>query len=298
LGYNKWSIKDACCAWREGVWYVFFSAFDQQRSHLAAVRTEDWRQFSDFAFCLAGQDEGYVGMCSPDVVRSGDVYVLTFNSWGDKPGRPNQLFYMQSSDLTHWSERRPLAADLTRDARVIDGALAFAGDAWYLIYKQEQMPVIATAPSIDGPWRPVGDGRPALLMGDGRENGLTHENFQFIHIDGRWRLLCTNYPPHHPYLYTIGGTGEQMDDWLHWEDGYRLEIPGEPFNTVDRDNAAALHDGRQHDGYFYLIYAGKSEERADEFCGLASRRPWPRGWNKLGLARSRDLVNWHPAGSE
>ena len=49
-------------------------------------------------------------------------------------------------------------------------------------------------------------------------------------------------------------------------------------------------------GYFYLVYAGKNEERADEFRGLASRRPWPRGWNKLGLARSRDLAHWYPAG--
>ncbi|MEJ2151262.1 MAG: hypothetical protein P8Z40_17610, partial [Chloroflexota bacterium] len=73
-------------------------------------------------------------------------------------------------------------------------------------------------------------------------------------------------------------------------------IPEEAFNTVDRDNAAALCDWRARNGYFYLIYAGKNEERRDAFRGTASHRPWPRGWNKLALARSRDLVRWYPAG--
>ena len=46
-------------------------------------------------------------------------------------------------------------------------------------------------------------------------------------------------------------------------------------------------------GYFYLIYGGKNEKRQEEFAGTAAHgRPWPRGWNRLGLARSKDLTHW------
>jgi hypothetical protein len=30
-------------------------------------------------------------------------YVMTFNSWGDKPGKPNQLFYMTSEGRARFS---------------------------------------------------------------------------------------------------------------------------------------------------------------------------------------------------
>jgi hypothetical protein len=303
LHYTDWSIKDACCAWREGVFTLFFSAFDEQRSTITSVSTRDFIHFSDFLFCFDGRAEGTIGMCSPDIVQVTEGYVLTFNAWGDKPGSPNQLFYMQSTDLVNWSDRFPLASSLTAGVRAIDAALAFSGDVWTLIYKKEQSrrPVIAAAPSIDGLWQLVGDQGAQFFMADGRESELSHENFQFIEIDGRWRLICTDYAPdggvsHHPHLYSISGTGEAPEDWLRWENGYRLEIPAESFNTISRDNAAALCDWREQGGYFYLVYAGHNEERQQGFRGLASGRPWPRGWNKLGLARSRDLVQWHVPG--
>ncbi len=305
LAYPHWSIKDACCAWRQGAFHLFFSAFDEQRSRVASVTTRDFSNYSDFLFCFDGQAEGYIGMCSPDITQVNDAYYLTLNSWGDKPGSPNQLFYMRSNDLRHWSDRRPLAHNLTRGVRAIDAALACAGDTWYLVFKIEQSrrPVIASAPSLDGVWSLVGEEGALFYMSGGRESTSHHENFQFIEIDGRWRLLCTDYAPgdamsHHAHVYTISGTGEQREDWLRWEAGYRLDIPVEAFNTLSRDNAAALCDWRERDGYIYLIYAGNNAVRQSEFRGQASLRPWPRGWNKLGLARSRDLVRWFPPGVE
>jgi hypothetical protein len=294
LEYPQWSIKDACCTWRDGTFTLFFSAFDQERSHVAAVNTRDFREYSDLLFFF----DGHIGMCSPNIVHVGDAYYVSFNSWGDDPDNPNRLFSMQSGDLLHWSERRSLAANLTHGIGAIDAALAFSGNAWILFYKnlESKRPVVDTAPSLDGPWTLIGDGKPSLLMADGQENGLIHENFQIIELDGRWRLLSTDYSPHHPYLYTLNGTGGQPENWLRWESGYRLETTVELFNTIDQDNAAALCDWREHDGYYYLIYAGKTEHRKGEFCGTASHRPWPRGWNKLALSRSRDLLHWYPAG--
>ena len=59
-----------------------------------------------------------------------------------------------------------------------------------------------------------------LLMEYGNDNCLKHENFQIFKIDGKWRLLTTDYSPHHPYLYTMRGYGSRLEDWVHWEKGY------------------------------------------------------------------------------
>ena len=89
LSYPNWSIKDAAMAYRDGTFYVFFSAFyperGQVRSHVVEVSTRDFKHFSEPIFNFDGEEEGWIGMCSPDVQRLGGKYVMTFNSWGDKP---------------------------------------------------------------------------------------------------------------------------------------------------------------------------------------------------------------------
>jgi hypothetical protein len=102
-------------------------------------------------------------------------------------------------------------------------------------------------------------------------------------VDRKWRLLTTDYNPPSARLYTL----ENKRDWLKWGQGYELEIPVESFNTDNVANAAALYDCRKHDGYFYLIYAGRTEHKTYLH----------RGWNRLGLARSKDLIHWQPAGA-
>ena len=291
LSYPNWSIKDAAMAYRDGTFYVFFSAFyperGQVRSHVVEVSTRDFKHFSEPIFNFDGEEEGWIGMCSPDVQRLGGKFVMTFNSWGDKPGKPNLLFYMTSEDLVHWSQRQTLARNLTQDKRVIDAALAEADGGYYLIWKEgtqgHMKPRLAFAAALDQPFKFVGDGFPALLMADGNDNGLTHENYEFVHMKGKWYLLTTDYNPEGPYLYQLDpGSG-----WLKWTQGYRLQTPKEKFNTDHRDNAAALYDWRQYDGYYYLIYGGRMEGKT--FAG--------RGWNQLGLSRSRDLIQWSAAGS-
>jgi hypothetical protein len=290
LSYPNWSIKDAAMAYRGGTFYVFFSAFyldrGQVRSHVVEVSTRDFKLFSQPILNFDGEEEGWIGMCSPDVQSLGGRYVMTFNSWGDKPGKPNLLFYMTSDDLVHWSQRRTLAANLTEGKRVIDAALAEADGGYYLIWKEgtqgHMRPRLGSAAALDQPFKFVGDGFPALLMADGKDNGLTHENYEFVHTQGKWYLLATDYNPEGPYLYQLDpGSG-----WLKWTQGYRLETPKEQFNTDHRDNAAALYDWRQYDGYYYLIYGGRTEGKT--FAG--------RGWNQLGLARSKDLIHWSAPG--
>lgn len=290
LSYPDWSIKDTAMAYRGGTFYVFFSAFYQDRgrvrSHVVEVSTRDFKHFSAPILNLDGEEDGWIGMCSPDVQQLHGKYVMTFNSWGDKPGKPNQLFYMTSDDLIHWSHRQMLALNLTSegdDQHAIDAALAEADGGYYLAYKEQRpgtpkRPRMAFSTSLDGPFHFVGDGLPALLMADGKDNGLLHENYEFLHANNKWYLLTTDYVPQAPYLYTL----EPGSKWLKWTRGYTFNIPMEKFNTRNIANASTLYDWRKYDGYYYLLYAGHTE-------GETYAR---RGWNQLGLARSKDLIHW------
>jgi hypothetical protein len=47
-------------------------------------------------------------------------------------------------------------------------------------------------------------------------------------------------------------------------------------------DCAFLADWRQYDGYFYLFYAGSDDGDSFQL----------RGHGKIGVARSRDLVEW------
>jgi hypothetical protein len=305
LSYPNWSVKDAAMAYRDGTFYLFFSAFypdnGQVRSHVVEVSTQDFKHFSEPIFDFDGEEDGWIGMCSPDVQRIYGKYVMTFNSWGDKPGKPNQLFFETSDDLVHWSARRPLAVNLTQiggDQHPIDAALAAADGGYYLVYKEQtrgthSRPRMAFSTSLDGPFKYVGDGIVALLMKDGKDNGFFHENYEFLKTSGKWYMLTTDYlhnslnPRKYdvqaPYLYAL----EPGSHWLTWKGGYTLSIPGEKFNSESIANAAAIYDWRHYDGYYYLVYAGRTE-------GETYAR---RGWNQIGLARSKDLVHWSVPGS-
>ncbi|HEV2418013.1 MAG TPA: hypothetical protein VGX94_09420 [Terriglobia bacterium] len=292
LAYPHWSIKDAAIAYRDGVFYIFFSAFYEDRgrvrSHVAEVSTHNFKTYSSPILDFDGERAGWIGMCSPDVQKLGGIWELSFNSWGDDPKRPDQLFFMTSRDLVHWSPRRPLAANLTKGQGVIDLSVARTSNGYYAIWKQGRnprlmRPRLAAAAGLDGPWHLVGSGDVTLNMADGKENGLIHENFEFIWIDGILHLLSSDYPHgHHEYLYTLLNVARP----LAWGKGFELNVPSQSFNHMIPCDAAALYDWRKHDGYFYLIYAGRNEQTTYLH----------RGWNRLALSRSKDLVHWDPAG--
>ena len=65
-----------------------------------------------------------------------------------------------------------------------------------------------------------------------------------------------------------------------------MQIPLQNFNHATRVEAASLYDWRSHDGYFYLIYDTANEQKSSE----------GRGWKRIALARSNDLLRWSPAG--
>lgn len=312
LSYPDWSIKDFAVARRNSLFYVFFSAFYEDngrlRSHVVEITTPDFKTFSKPIMNFDGEGDGFIGMCSPDVQKLGNLWELSFNSWGDDPSHlHHRLFYMTSHDLVHWSPRHPFAENLTADEGADDLTVTRLGSWYYAMWKeaviphglprrtaaaQSQIPPwnyglrprLAVAKKLSGPWRFVGTGYPTLKMADGKENELIHENFEFIWIDGVLHVFSSAYPRgHHAYLYALLNEA----NLLAWGKGIEFEIPTEGFNKVVPYDAGAVYDWRKQGGYFYLIYAGHNDRST--YAG--------RGWNRLALARSKDLIHWTTPGS-
>jgi len=288
LDLGSWGIKDYGIAWNDGTVYAFSSAFYEDdgrvRSHVIGVHTKDFKKWSEPVFSIDGREDGWIGMCSPDCSKIGDTWYLTFNSWGDKEGCPNQLFYISSKDLVNWSSRKPLAHNVTKDVRAIDAAVAGAEGKIHLIYKENQTARVAVGASMDGEFRWIGDGLPRFARRDGGDSSW-HENYSFIKVANRWRLYCIGHQTT-PLIYTMKGPGERDEDWLDWIDGVTMFQEKERFNTDQSTQAPALLDLSSVDGYFYMIYGGRTE-------GITNLG---RGNYKMGLSRSTDLLNWYIAG--
>jgi hypothetical protein len=295
---EEWSVKDASMIYVEETeeFFLFFSAFfwvgDRVNSHVVSVKTKDWVNFSEPLFIWGGDDLGYYGLCSPEIHFYNDKYVLTYNGWGDKKGKLNQLYYAVSEDMEHWEKHQPLGREITKEYRAIDAALAFYDETYYLFFKDSKplghlprvdLTRVASAKELDGPWEFVYSGYATFIPQDTLDADKIYENFMLLQIDNVWYMQNSGYWPHNPYLYKIGGDPSEKGWWTVWEDGRRLDIPVQKgFNTAHQANAAHLKDWRKYDGYFYLIYAGNTENESF----------WTRGHNKLGLARSKDLINW------
>ena len=296
-----WSIKDAAMLERDGVFHLFCSAFfeheGQVRSHVVHVTTRDFRDYSEPLFLWNGMEDGWIGMCSPSVrEHDGEVY-LFYNSWGDKDRKPNQLFFARTTDLVKWEKHIPLAANLTAGARAIDAEGWFANGKVYVLFKQRarwedgrlgDRTRLAVADAPHREFAYPGDGFVEFLMPDGKPNGNIHENYCLFEVDGQMHVLTTDYRPavHAPYIYRMAGGATRDENWLRWDSGFKLAVPVERFNTNHNANAAFLADWRRRDGYFYLLYAGRTE-------GESFAR---RGDNRLGLARSTDLMHWEVPG--
>lgn len=274
--HPDWSVKDACVAANAGEYVIFFSAFfharGKERSHISAVRTRDFRVFSEPLFLWSGEADGWTGLCSPNISRIDDEFVLTFNSWGNEHpnGRKNQLFYSTSKDLLDWSIPKPLASNLTMGIRAIDAAITLQ-EVYFLVWKERQTPQFAFAESLDGEWtRMTG---PALGW---------FENAQFVHLPGGDYLLFTG-KGHQPILveieFSLSVDGPTITAGLPRQ----LFIPIQEFNTHDHANAAFLWSEAGPSGdTLYLIYAGSTE--GESHAG--------RGYNQLGIARSTDGISW------
>jgi hypothetical protein len=240
------------------------------------VSTKDFMTYSEPIINWSGQEQGWLGMASPNITLIDDTYYLTYNSWGDLEGKNNTLFYATSKDLKHWEKDKPLAQNIVSGTRAIDAAIMARGDKIYLVYKDHQTPKIAVADSINSDhWQIIGS-----------PNSGWFENGQFIEIDDKVHLLTTGRPNNEEVpvivLMQMNGNGDDLKDWLQWSVKKIIDFPREDFNTHKVATGAFIADWRKYNGHFYCLYSGKTE----------SKSHLGRGNHKIALSRSLDLLNW------
>lgn len=294
-------VKDQAIVWAGGRWHMLFSEVTDDaalrggvRWNVASATSTDLLEWSKPVPWPA--QPGVIGVASPDIVRSPTgTFVATYDSGpGEAGGGQSKLYYRTSVDLTHWSVPHRLARSLAPGAsdRMIDPALAWTGHGLILGYKsgtahQHFEIAWSRSGSLAGPW--VSVGRPDIsLYGD------TVENFEFLTVGGRWRLVATSNLLDQPWMFALAGNPDVPASWLHWTSGTELHIPGQAWDTgtgissvgYEHANSVFLCDAHARGGYYYATYAGSDE--LTQFGG------W--GHAKIGIARSTDLVHWQVPG--
>lgn len=298
-------VKDQALIWAGGRWHMLFSEVTDDAALPGGVRWDIATATStDLVHWSAPvpwpTQRGVIGVVSPDVVRSPrGTFVVTYDSGpGQVGGGQAKLYYRTSTDLETFSAPHPLALGLHPAARdrMIDPALAWTGHGLILGYKygppttggaQHFEVAWSRRGSLAGPWVLVG--RPALsLYGD------TVENFEFLTIDGRWRLVATSNTLDQPWMFTVAGDPADPASWLHYTNATELQIPSRPWDsapgvssvTYEHANSVFLCDAHAADGYYYATFAGSDELTAFDGWGHA----------EIGIARSTDLVHWQVPG--
>lgn len=272
------AAKDVAVRLVDGRWRMLFSHVreDPFRFRIGLTDSADLTSWSTVQ--LWDQPE-VGGVASPDVTRDRNgAYIVTYNSHTRDVNGLNKLYARTSPDFRSWSPPQRLALSVRPEPtdRLIDAAIAHTPNGLILGYNhQEDRFELAWSPSgsIDGPWRRLGVADTGPF-----------ENYQFLMIDGVWHMLGTTVPVHHERLYRLSGPPDRPQSWLHWELVRELDVPSEAWNHPPGEiaNAAFLCDARALDGHWYLFYAGSTE--LDRFGG--------RGYAKIGVARSLDLVRW------
>lgn len=279
-------IKNQTVLLHEGKFWVFaFQRFDDgpagpDTSSAGVFTTRDFREWETL------EPPALSALSTSDVLDvDGGWHLVTQGAPSTSSG-PLRLLHSTSKDLFTWETLKELAPQNEPTQRQIDGALAFADGHFWLGYKGEQDFYVmrSEGPELDGRWQSPQRASAA---------GEWAEAFHFIELDGVWHLVATGRDPkgfrcpnpytcsHEPFIYRRDG-----DDWTKWVDKRQLKIQVEDWNREAHANGASLNDWRAHDGWYYLFYSGSND--GERFAG--------RGHCKLGVARSKNLVDWRLAG--
>jgi hypothetical protein len=291
VSYDHAAVRDIGVRMVHGRWHLAFTSAvgNGPTWRIATATSTDLRGWSPPA--VWPPQAGVAGVASPDITRRPDgTYVVTYESNPREAAGQDKIYYRTSPDLTHWSGPRRLAPTIhpSPGERLIDPALAWTRHGLFLGYKfgggtQHFELAWSRSGRVEGPWQYVG--RPDITV-----YGDTVENYQFLQVDGVWKLLATSNSFDRPWLFTLTGNPADPKGWLQWSPGRELEVPAEAWNRAagipsvdfEQENSAYLCDARRVDGHFYLLYNGTNE--------LRSYGGW--GHTRLGIARSTDLVTW------
>jgi hypothetical protein len=287
------AVKDPALVAVNGKWFAAFSSVDAKGTwRIGIEHSSDLVTWSAMTFMP--HDPAIEGEASPDIVRASDgKFVITYQSFvHDVRGGLAKLYYRTTSDFVHFSAEHRLLEPLFSlpSDRLIDPALAWTPTGLLLGFKtgntdSTQAFEIARSStgSLDGPWQIIG--KPDI-----RVFGDTIENYEFIEIDGRWKLIATSNLLDRPFLFNLLGDPRRPQGWLRWSAGQQLDVPKEAWNpgtgitgsTYEHANSAYLVDHRSRDNFFYLVY-----EDAPEMTTFGGE-----GHGVLAVARSTDLVHW------
>jgi hypothetical protein len=303
------ALKDQALVYGDG-WFRLFSSVRFRAGDPGAATEPRWfyrtRDFIDWE-PFVGHPElngPGVGPGSPDVTRLDDTWRMTFQSRPAASTDPDdrEIFLSTSTDLDTWTPPVQLTSDLIADAPIIDGALAWDGSRFVLGFKDRVRQTFQVARALGADL--AGGFAPPEQAVAGKDDPVAGfaENYQFTKVDDVWRLVATGRDPdpyrcanqifaiytcsHEPFIYTLSGPPGEFTSWTRWMRKRWLRVPFEAWNQVMHANTGFLSDRREHDGFFYLSYAGAAD--GDQFDR--------RGHGKIGLARSRDLVHWRVPG--
>ena len=116
---DQCSVRDACVVRVPDGIALFYSLFSidhgRVRSRVEGVMTTDFLHYSEPLWQWDGPDYGWIGMCSPRIIQADGRWILTMNSCGDMPGRPDRLYFSESIDGHSWSLLQPLADTYDRE---------------------------------------------------------------------------------------------------------------------------------------------------------------------------------------
>jgi hypothetical protein len=295
LSSASYAVKDPALVAFDDGWVMLYSRVDRAGSwRVGIARSPDLRVWSGFS--TMPHDPAISGEASPDVTRAPDGgYVVTYqSSRHDRDGAQSKVYARTTTDFRTFSAPIRLAANVHDGAgdRLIDAALVWSPAGLLLGYKlgtttgnEPQHFEIARSQTgtLAGPWQLIG--RPHISV-----YGDTIENYQFLHLGGRWTLLATSNQFDRPEVFQLTGNPSQPSGWLDWSPARELRVPQERWNvgrgitgaTYEHANCAFLIDRRAVDGHFYVVYADAPEMSTFDMQGHAA----------LAIARSTDLVHW------
>ncbi len=288
LAYPATSIQDFSCVYQNSTFHLFFTRYtivnDKEEVRLCAITTPDFKRFSKPTLHENYEDEHWAGAAAPQVSQNGDTFYCVFQRIPKGQDQLPQLFLCTSTDLTHWSQPKPLAVPLTQGKYCGEPALAWHKNKGYLFWKEgavRKRNDLRCAVTEDGATSFKYIGFPSFRL----KNGIPRQvgSLRPVRLGKTWTMAATLYASGcKTALFTMTGSGDEDQDWTLWREGYILDTPAESFNTIHTAKTACLLDHRDVDGYAYLLYAGNAD----------LHRFSSRGWSQMGMARAADLRQW------
>lgn len=280
LASKHGAIKNQAVLYHDG-WFWIFPRLELEQG-AAFVRTRD---FKTYEYLMSAPVFGM----APRFYRDVETWHVFFQL--SAPDADRRIYHASSATLTDWTTPKEAWAQMQPGKRHIDPAIAREGGRYYAGFKSGQQFYVmrSVGDALDFRWE-----TPVKAHTDG-----WCEAYQFVKIDGQWHMMATGRAPqgfetggngytgsHEPYLYTMQGDGTELAHWAQWTNKRHIPLPFSDWNRVMHANSAYLCDWRDHDGWFYLFFAGAND---DTLCR-------GRGHCKIGVARSRDLVRWYLPG--